>query len=94
MGSEVQIEERSKFEQKKIIVFWGLYVVHSKRRDSPYVVHFKCRDSPYVVHFKHRVCPYVKSLPSFIPPAKHNILSISTAHDNSKQVVDEVGKYI
>ena len=59
-----------KFKQKKIMKFWGPYVVrficrdspyvvHFKRRDSPYVVHFKCRDSPYVVHFKHRDCPYV-----------------------------------
>ena len=37
-----------KFKLKKIIKFWGPYVVHFIRRDSPYVVHFKCRDCPYV----------------------------------------------
>ena len=52
----------SKFKLKKILKFWGSYVVHFICRDSPYVVHFKCRDSPYVVCFKCRDCPYVVHL--------------------------------
>ena len=49
-------------QTKKFIKFWGSYVVHFIRKDSPYVVHFECRNSPYVVHFKCRDCPYVESL--------------------------------
>ena len=50
-----------KFQLKrKIMNFWGSYVVHFKHWDSPYIVYFKRGDCPYFVHSICRTVPTLR----------------------------------